>query len=350
VNNYQPPSDAAPVRIFRFAATLSEFLTRWLADVVKPNLEPMTYAYYEAMVRLYIIPGLGSKHLDGLQTQDVQNWLNELPGLCQCCIQGKDVARPERRRRCCMIGAYCRQSARRRTIQAARHTLHAALRHAIASGELASRNVAGLATLPRQPRAPHRPNRTWSPREAIRFLTAACDDEDPLYAARALVLVNALFKGEVLGLTWPSIDLDHAELQVSWQLQRVGKHLIHNQRTTPDDDASTLPLPDICIAALKHRRSAQDAARDLAGDRWQPSDLVLTTQWGTPGRAEELQPQLRHPLRQSPRAAHPPARHPAHLHRDPGRTRSTPEGRDAHPPPRQDHPRPDQTGGFAVQI
>lgn len=266
------------------ALTLTEYLTRWLADVVKPNLEPMTFAYYEAMVRLYIIPGLGSKQLDELETYDVQAWLNKLPAQCQCCIQGKDAARSERKRRCCAIGACCQLGTGHRTIEAARNTLRTALSHAITTGELSTRNVAGLARLPRQARTQHPPaNPTWCAEHAIRFLTSAHDDRDPLYAAYVLVIINALGKGEVLGLTWPGIDPDRAELDPSWKLQRVGADLIHKQRTrTSPAGTGMLPLPDICVAAIKLRRAEQDTARELAGDRWQPSDLVFTTRWGTP--------------------------------------------------------------------
>ena len=41
-------------------------------------------------------------------------------------------------------------------------------------------------------------------------------------------------------------------------------------------------MPDICSAALQLRRDEQAAARERAGDRWQDSDLVFTTRWGTP--------------------------------------------------------------------
>ena len=43
----------------------------------------------------------------------------------------------------------------------------------------------------------------------------------------------------------------------------------------------TLPIPEICLAALRQHRERQ-AARKRAGDRWQDSDLVFTTRWGTP--------------------------------------------------------------------
>jgi integrase len=263
--------------------TVAQYLTRWLDEVVEPNLEPATHAYYEAMTRLYIIPALGTRRLDRLQTRDVQGWLNKLAQVCQCCVQGKDAARPEGKRRCCAIGECCQNYAGRRTVQAARNTLRAALNHARASDELVSRNAAAFVKVPSPPRR-RRKGSAWSVDEASRFLASARDDGDPLYAAYVLVLVNAMRKGEVLGLTWPSADMDKAELDIAWQLQRVGKQLIHKKRVKTEDSSAddTLPMPDICSAALRLRQEEQDAARERAGDRWQESDLVFTTRWGTP--------------------------------------------------------------------
>jgi integrase len=262
--------------------TLAQYLTRWLSDVVEPNLEPATYAYYETMARLYIIPALGNKRLDRLQSRDVQAWLNKLAKKCQCCVQGKDAARPKDCQRCCAIGACCHSYAGRRTVQAARNTLRAALNHAKASDELVSRNVATFVKVPTPPKR-RRKGSAWSVEEASQFLASAREDSDPLYAAYVLLLINGLRKGEILGLVWPSVDMDAAELDITWQLQRVGKRLIHKKRVkTEDSDADdTVPLPDICSAAFKLRRTDQDAARERAGERWLQNDLVFTTRWGT---------------------------------------------------------------------
>ena len=168
-------------------------------------------------------------------------------------------------------------------MQAARNTLRAALNHAKDSDELVTRNAAAYVKVPTPPKR-RRKGSVWSVQEASRFLASARDDGDPLYAAYVLVLINALRKGEVLGLTRPSVDFDQAEIDISWQLQRVRTQLIHKQRVkTEDSDADdTLPLPDISLAALRQRFADQDAAREQAGARWQPTDLVFTTRWGTP--------------------------------------------------------------------
>jgi integrase len=277
----QAQAEVAPVPTS--TPTLAQYLTRWLAEVVKPNLEPTTYAYYEAMTRLYIIPALGARKIDRIQTREVQSWLNKLATVCQCCAQGKDATRPEPQQRCCVKGACCQNYPGRRTVQAARNVLRTALNHARTSDELVTRNVASYVKVPSPPKR-RRKGSVWTVEEASRFLASSRDDNDPLYAAYVLILINALRKGEVLGLTWPSIDLDRGEVEIGWQLQRVGKQLIHKKRVkTEDSDADdTLPMPDICSAAFKLRRDQQAIAREQAGERWQESDLVFTTRWGTP--------------------------------------------------------------------
>jgi integrase len=277
----RPLPDAVPVPAR--TPTVARYLTRWLTGVIEPDLEPATYAYYETMARLYVSPALGSIRLDRLQVRDVQAWLDQLPRVCQCCAQGKDAARPPSRQHCCAIGACCHKYPGRRTVQAARDTLRAALNHAQASDGLVSGNVAASATVPSPPRR-RRAGSAWSAGEASRFLASAYEDGGPFCAAYVLVLVNALSKAEVLGLTWPSVHLDEAKLGISWQLQRVGNQLIHKKRAGTDDPDGdcTLPMPDICAAALRLRQTEQEAARQQAGARWQDSDLVFTTRWGTP--------------------------------------------------------------------
>jgi integrase len=41
-------------------------------------------------------------------------------------------------------------------------------------------------------------------------------------------------------------------------------------------------MPEICVAALRLRDEGQQIARKEADDRWQDSELVFTTRWGTP--------------------------------------------------------------------
>jgi len=260
------------------APSLAQYLICWLADVVQPSVEPATYAYYETMTRLYIVPALGACRLDGLEPRDVRDWLTQLATACQCCAQGKDAARPAGRQRCCSIGACCGDYLSRRTLQAARTTLRSALNHARTADGLTARNAAALAPVP-EPLRPQRHHRAWSAAEAVQFLESTHGEDDPLYVAYVLVLLNGLRKGEVLGLPWPAVHLNAGQLDTGWQLQRVRRELLHRPRA---GGGTVLPMPDLCVAALRLRREDQTAARVEAGNRWQDSELVFTTRWGRP--------------------------------------------------------------------
>ncbi|MCA1703729.1 MAG: site-specific integrase [Actinobacteria bacterium] len=256
---------------------LGEFLVYWLNEVVRPNLAPATYINYELFVRLHIIPGLGAKRLDRLSVRDVQTWINEVARICQCCAQGKDAVRPEKKRRCCAVDKCCEAQLSPRTVNDVRACLRAALSQAVTE-DLIVKNTAKSIKLPS---ARKRKGKVWSSEEARQFLESARLERDPLYAVYVLILVLGLRKGEVLGLTWDDVDLDASELSIGRQLQRVSRQLLHRETKTSTSDA-TLPLPDICAAALKLRKAEEADAREKAGSAWQGGKLIFTTKWGTP--------------------------------------------------------------------
>jgi integrase len=139
-----------------------------------------------------------------------------------------------------------------------------------------------VASLVKVPTPRKRKVRPWSVDEVRRFLERAKADDDPLYAAWVLVLVLGLRRGEVLGLSWKSIDFETGELYVGEQLQRAGRQLLRRETKTEDSE-DYLPLPAVCLAALRLRKLQQDRAKQVAGDAWQdPQDLVFTTRFGTP--------------------------------------------------------------------
>ena len=146
---------------------------------------------------------------------------------------------------------------------------------------LIPKNVAGLAhvSIPRT-----RKVKPWTAGEARQFLESAKRDQDPLCAAYVLILVMGLRKGEVVGLPWSAVNLDRAELDVGWQLQRVGGQLLHRETKTEASEA-TLPLPGICVTAFRIREKEQAAAKAAAGASWVQSGLVFTTRAGTQSTA-----------------------------------------------------------------
>jgi integrase len=283
----QLKAKAAKVPVPTTTPTVAEYLAYWLAEIIKPNREDSTYSHYEVMSRLHVIPGIGKKRIDKLTVRETQTWLNKVPGNCQCCAQKKDAKRPKPR--CCAIGECCEDFPSRRVIEAARGTLRAALNHAMRE-ELISRNVAELATLPKARKKNRRKN-SWTVDEARKFLECSRNEGDPLYPLWVLILVLGLRKGEALGLIQPEddwrADEDTAVVDLEWQLQRVSGHpLTHKQVLKADGSTDTLPLPPICVTALRIAKRNHDQARTadrpdvcICGEK---HTLVFTTRTGHP--------------------------------------------------------------------
>jgi len=260
---------------------LAEFLAYWLKEIVEPNLSPKTYERYEMFSRLHIIPHLGGKRLDKIQVRDVRQWLNKLAVICQCCAQGKDVARREDKRRCCAVGKCCQETLSARSRKDARDILRAALTCAVEDEVIGRNPVSAIKITKRREPNQRRARQAWTVDDARWFLESVWHAGEALYAAFVLVLVLGLRRGEVLGLAWDQVDLDDAELYVGEQLQRVRGQLVRREVKTETSEAP-LPLPELCLAALKIRKRRQDADRDRAGDGWIDTGLVFTTRHGTP--------------------------------------------------------------------
>ncbi|GHB65272.1 hypothetical protein GCM10010347_39040 [Streptomyces cirratus] len=72
------------------------------------------------------------------------------------------------------------------------------------------------------------------------------------------------------------------ELYVDHQIQRAGRQILHRETKTEDSD-DFLPLPALCLKALRMRRAQKLGDRKAAGELWQDSHgLVFTTKYGTP--------------------------------------------------------------------
>ncbi|MFD4315271.1 tyrosine-type recombinase/integrase [Streptomyces sp. NPDC058548] len=227
------------------SAKLSEWLPYWLDNVVQPRRKLSTYDKYEAHVRLYLVPVIGSKRLESLSVADVRRFLVQLE---------------------------------KKTTAATAKESHRVLRTALTAAcreELITRNVA---TLVEPPRPKTRELSPWSLDETLDFLAAA--RRDPLYAAFVLAITMGLRRGELVGLRWADIDLDKRVLYVRQQTQR-------RRGVLYDDDPKgrrrrTVPLPAMCIAPLRWHRMRQNDQRARAGEEWKGTDYVFTTRTGSP--------------------------------------------------------------------
>lgn len=241
------------VRVSEENWTVATYLSRWLADVVKPSKAPKTYQGYELVVRRHIVPTLGRKRLRSLAVADVRNLMVQLEadGMAARGVQ----------------------------------QVHAVLRNALQAAmrdELIVRNVAKLVQV-KTPR--YEVGRGLSVEQARTLLKRT--HEDRLHALYVLAIYLGLRRGEVLGLRWSNLELTDGVLEVTHTLQRVGGELRFQPPKTRTS-RRTLPLPAPCIEALKAHRAAQAKERLEAGEKWQDNDMVFATRIGTPIEPDNL--------------------------------------------------------------
>ncbi len=234
--------------------TLGAYLEYWLANVVR-HRRPKTYQGYEGVVRRYLVPGLGKKKLSTLKAPEVRAFFTRLEHDCRCCADGIDARRPIDEQECCALGQCCDKRLSVRTIQ----FIHAVLRNALQQAmreELVMRNVATLVQV-KTPK--YRVNRSLPVEDSKALLREA--ESDRLYV---LALYLGLRRAELLGLRWEDVDLDEGTLEVEQTLQRVKGELAFVPAKTEGSER-TVPLPGVCVRALRASGSAGSGARRVRG-------------------------------------------------------------------------------------
>ena len=246
-----------PVAVER--QTVSQFLDRWLEDVVKQSTRPRTYDSYAQVIRLYIAPALGRHQLTKLEPQHIQAMMNDL----------------------LKRGGQDKTGLSPRTVSYTRAILRKALNQAVKWGQV-PRNVAVLVDAPRAKRHTIAP---LTPEQGRVLLTAVQGHR--LEALYRVAVSLGLRVGETLGLRWEDINLEAGTLRVNMALQRrKGSRELVEPKT--DQSRRTLSLPTVLIAALRVHRTRQLEERLAAGSAWHDQGLVFPSTVGTPVEPRNL--------------------------------------------------------------
>ena len=232
--------------------SLADFLDQvWLRSK-EGRVEVSTFDQYAWAVRRHIVPLLGAIRLQDLTAEVIDDWVRAL-------------ATPDSQ------GATRLGSTSTRLV---RKVLSMALEEAVQRDRLA-RNPVVLTQPPRRDRS--RQKLGWTLDEARSFLRAV--EGHRLAAAFHLSLVTGLRRGEVLGLRWEDVDLDHHQLEVVQQLALVqGRPQLKQLKTEYSDRPVTFGATT--ASALTVHRAVQDAEAEFAGPAWQGTGLVFTTPIG----------------------------------------------------------------------
>lgn len=224
--------------------TVGAHLEHWLVNVLPLSVRPSTASNYATIARTHLIPTLGAKKLARLTPDDVE----ELPG------QKHEAGLSPN------------------TVRLIRAVLRRALRHAERQGKV-SRNVAALVDGVRVPKPQ---KRALALDEAQRLLATA--QADRLGALYATLLELGLRLGEALGLRWDDVDLEGGALTITRRLDRSGS----TAETKTQGSRRTLHLSTGLVAALRAHAARQGDDMLRAGQLWQETGYVFTSEIGTP--------------------------------------------------------------------
>lgn len=225
---------------------MGAYLDRWLATK-QAEVERGYWTRCEAYIRLHIKPTLGRVPLVKLTAQQLS----------------------------ALYARKLEEGVAPNTVRHLHATLHVSLEDALRL-DLVARNVADLV---RPPKAPHLEMQTYTSEQANQLLEAARGDR--LEALYVLMLTSACRLGELLGLRWPAVDLERAEMQITASLKDVAGHRILGTPKTPHS-RRTIPLTPLAVDSLQRHRTPQLAERLAFGTAdWNPDQLVFCTTVGT---------------------------------------------------------------------
>jgi len=233
--------------------TVGHFLTRWLADAIKPYRAPKTHEQYEYLCRVHIIPAIGRTQLGKLTPEQVQRLLATKTAIG---LSGASVTRM-------------------------RAVLRAALNRAVKWG-IMSRNVAALTDAPTRERHETVPLTL----EQVNRLFKQIQGER-LEALYILALATGLREGEILGLQWEDVDFARRTVMIRRQVQRTRDGLMVRELKTRGSHA-IVPLASFAAEALHTHRARQEAVRQATSHLWREGGLVFPSSIGTPMEPRNL--------------------------------------------------------------
>ncbi|MDQ4107150.1 MAG: site-specific integrase, partial [Actinomycetota bacterium] len=159
---------------------LKDFLGRWMKESVAGSVRPQTFESYERLVRLHLVPALGSTRIRQLSPARVQG----------------------------LYHAKLEEGLSSRTVQYIHAVLHRALKQAVKWGHVPV-NVTDAVDAPKPARRDIRP---LTPEQARTLLSVASGER--LEALYVVAITAGLCQGELLALRWEDLDLAESRLRV----------------------------------------------------------------------------------------------------------------------------------------
>ncbi len=228
---------------------MSEWIDLWLDTYVKPSVKHTTYTSYESVCENHIKPVLGRIPLKSISTTQIQRFYNNLIEKGE--LSGK-------------------------TIKNIHAILHKALEQAFYIGEI-KQNPADRCTLPKFARRKIEPMEN---EDIVGFLEEIKGHQFEI--VYFVTLFTGLRKGEVLGLTWDSVDFENNVLLIDKQLQHyVRRQPAYELASTKSGKERYVAVAPAVMDALAKQKAKQEEMVRVAGSAWNNEwNLVFTNELG----------------------------------------------------------------------
>lgn len=237
------------------AGSVGAYLKTWLHDYARTNVSPATYHRYDSIVHNQLIPSLGAIALGQLRPQHIQHSYSE--ALRSGRKNGTGGLSP-------------------RSVVQQHRILRKALQHAV-QWQIINRNPADSVQPPRVARMERD---SLDPGQLQDVLRAA--ESSRHYALVFMAAATGMRRGELLGLRWNDVDLDHGTASISQTIIWLPKQGFIAGPPKTHRSSRAVAISPATVAVLREHRVGQLEERVKAGPLWEDHGLVFSTPIGTP--------------------------------------------------------------------
>ena len=234
--------------------TFAQWLDYWYKDIILPQIEETTAYGYRGMIENYLKPQLGEIRLQKLTARDIQQYYTWLMGEKE--LSPNTVIKHH---------------------NLLTNTLNAAERQ-----EYITKNPMRAVSPPKKRQ---REAKFYTPEQLGILLDKAVGTrlELPVFICAYL----GLRRGELCGLRWSDVDLEHKTITIENTRTQAGKKEIEKGTKTASS-TRTLYLPDTLCDMLKAAKGHQQACRAEYKNAYDDNDYVVVMEDGRPFRPNYL--------------------------------------------------------------
>ena len=212
--------------------TLGQWMDVWYENYAKVKVRPSSHQTYKGYIENHIKPNIGDILLEKLTTLDLQRLYKTL-------LATGRVDRLESKGQPKGLSP--------KTVRNIHQILSSALKLAQEQRIILTNPAEGCAL----PKVEHREMKTLPVEQLQSFLREAKDSG--VFELYYLELATGLRRGELLGLKWEDIDLEHGDLRVRRQIARINGRVVEAPLKTKNA-YRTLPLAEDTISILKEQK------------------------------------------------------------------------------------------------